>query len=441
MPLRLDAGRAGFEAEFDALVTARRQAPQDVRATVAEILARVEKDGDAAVIDYTKKFDRLDLTPETIAIGPDEIEGAWGKCDRRLLSALEHSAARIEDYHRRQMPQDSLYRDDDGTELGFRWQPLDAVGLYVPGGKAAYPSSVLMNAVPARVAGVPRLAMVVPTPGGELVPAVLAAAKIAGVSEIYRIGGAQAVAALAYGTETIGAVDKIVGPGNIYVATAKAQVFGQVGIDSVAGPSEVLIIADKGSAPKWIAADLMAQAEHDSAAQSVLITDDQEFADAIGREVEACLASLPRAAIAAASWRDHGAIITVSDLQDAVGLVDRMAPEHLQLACEDGIAGQLAAAVKHAGAIFIGRLTPEAIGDYVAGPSHVLPTSRTARFSSGLSVFDFLKRSSLIRYGAAGLAKSGAAAVTLAEAEGLHAHALSVALRLKEGLKEGLKGD
>lgn len=435
MPVRLDVGAADFEADFEALVKARRQAPEDVRATVTEILARVEKEGDAAVIDYTKKFDRLDLTADTIAIGADEIEAAWGKCDRRLLSALEHAAARIEAYHRRQMPQDSHYRDDDGCELGFRWTSLDAVGLYVPGGMAAYPSSVLMNAVPARVAGVARLAMVVPAPDGDLAPAVLAAAKIAGVHEIYRIGGAQAVAALAYGTETIAAVDKIVGPGNIYVATAKAQIFGQVGIDSVAGPSEVLIIADNGCDPRWIAADLMAQAEHDSAAQSVLITDDQDFADAVEREVAACLETLPRAEIAAASWRDHGAIITVADLNDAVLLVDRMAPEHLQLACEDELADRLAAAVKHAGAIFIGRLTPEAMGDYVAGPSHVLPTSRTARFSSGLSVFDFLKRSSLIRYGASGLAKSGPAAVILAEAEGLDAHALSVALRLNVRLK------
>ena len=430
MPLRLSAGDGDFAAQFDALVDARREAPQDVRDIVSEILARVRGEGDQAVIEYTKRFDGLDLSPETMRVTADKVAEAWTRCDRAQLSALEHAAERIADYHRRQMPQDLDYEDDDGNRLGYRWTALDAVGLYVPGGQASYPSSVLMNAIPARTAGVERLAMVVPAQDGALAPLVLAAAKISGIEEIYRIGGAQAVAALAYGTATVPPVDKIVGPGNIYVATAKAQLFGYVGIDSVAGPSEILVVADGDNDAKWIAADLLSQAEHDKAAQSILVTDDAGFADAVEAEIATMLTTLPRAEIAGESWRNNGAVIVVDALDDAVALVDRMAPEHLELACADEIAEALATKVRHAGAIFIGRRTPEAMGDYVAGPSHVLPTSRTARFSSGLSVFDFLKRSSIVNYSPAGLAKSGAAAVTLAQAEGLDAHALSVALRL-----------
>jgi len=431
MPLRLTASAAGFDATFSDLVSARREAPADVRSAVGDIVAAVRDRGDAAVIEYTEKFDKLVLTPDTMAVTKAEIAAAWGLCDRTVLSALEHAAARIEAYHQRQMPDDQSYEDEDGNELGFRWTSLDTVGLYVPGGKAAYPSSVLMNAIPARIAGVSRMAMVVPAPGGELAPLVLAAAKVAGIEEIYRVGGAQAVAALAYGTDTIAPVDKIVGPGNIYVATAKAQLYGVVGVDSVAGPSEVLIVADGANDPKWMAADLMAQAEHDVAAQSLLITDDAAFADAVELAVEDLLKTLPRAEIAGASWRDNGAIIVVDDLASSVPLIDALAPEHLELACADPMVDLLIDKIRHAGAIFVGRLSPEAMGDYVAGPSHVLPTSRTARFSSGLSVFDFLKRSSVIRCSPAGMAKSGPAAVTLAEAEGLDAHALSVALRLK----------
>lgn len=430
MPLRLDSASSEFEDRFTELVSARREAPEDVRATVADILDRVRTTGDTALIDLTRRLDKFDLTAETLAVTAGDIAAAWARCDRADLSALEYAASRIEDYHRRQMPEDLSYEDDQGTALGYRWTPLESVGLYVPGGRAAYPSSVLMNAVPARVAGVDRLAMVVPAPGGELAPLVLAAAKIAGIEEIYRIGGAQAVAALAFGTATIAPVDKIVGPGNIYVATAKAQLFGLVGIDSVAGPSEVLIVADRHNDPRWIAADLLAQAEHDATAQSVLICDDKDFAAAVEAEIEKYLAVLKRTEIAGASWRDHGAIVVVADLADAVRLVDRMAPEHLELACTDELAEDLARQVRHAGAIFIGRHTPEAMGDYVAGPSHVLPTSRTARFSSGLGVYEFLKRSSVIRYSPEGLAKSGPAAIRLAEAEGLDAHALSVSLRL-----------
>ncbi|MCZ6603638.1 MAG: histidinol dehydrogenase [Alphaproteobacteria bacterium] len=432
MPLRLDATDPQFEPAFDAIVSDRREAPEDVRAAVADILGDVRERGDAALIELTERFDRFALTRASMRVGKDEIDDAWGQCERRLLSALEHAAARIEAYHRRQMPEDMEFQDADENVLGYRWTPLDAVGLYVPGGKAAYPSSVLMTAVPARIAGVTRLAMVVPAPGGDLPPLVLAAAKIAGVEEIYRIGGAQAIAALAYGTETVAPVDKIVGPGNIYVTTAKAQLYGLVGIDSMAGPSEILIVADGANDAKWIAADLLAQAEHDAAAQSVLITDNADFADAVEVEIAAILETLPRADTAGASWRDHGAVIVVGDLGEAAPLVDRMAPEHLELACDDEIAETLVQTIRHAGAIFVGRHSPEAMGDYVAGPSHVLPTSRTARFSSGLSVFDFLKRSSIIRYSAEGLAKSGPSAVALAEAEGLDAHALSVTLRLKK---------
>ena len=428
MPLRLDASAPEFAAAFAAFLEAKRDFEEDVDATVRDILADVEARGDAAVVEYTNRFDRRELTPETLRYSDNEIEGAAGACDPDTLAALQKAAERIESFHRRQLPQDFSYTDAEGVRLGMRWTPLDAVGLYVPGGTAAYPSSVLMNAIPARVAGVRRLAMVVPTPGGRMNPLVLAAARIAGVREIYRIGGAQAVGALAYGTAAIAAVDKIVGPGNAYVAAAKRRVFGRVGIDMIAGPSEILVIADAENDPNWIAADLLSQAEHDTAAQSILITDDKAFATAVEAAVDQTLARLKRKDIAAASWRDHGAVIVVSDLAEAAALADRIAPEHLELAVADPDA--LAAKVRHAGAIFLGRHTPEAVGDYVAGPNHVLPTSRSARFSSGLGVLDFMKRTTLVGCDPAGLGRIGPAAVALAEAEGLGAHALSVAIRL-----------
>ncbi|MEO3430904.1 histidinol dehydrogenase [Pelagibius sp. CAU 1746] len=428
MPLRLDAAAAGFEADFTALLNSKREAAADVDATVAGIVADVRERGDAALLDYTRRFDRLDLTAEGLRIPQSELDKAVEACDPETIAALELAAERIADYHRRQKPEDLDYRDAAGVRLGHRWTAVEAAGLYVPGGTAAYPSSVLMNALPAKVAGVERLVMVVPTPDGVVVPLVLAAAKLAGVTEVYRVGGAQAVAALAFGTETIAKVDKIVGPGNAYVAAAKRQVFGTVGIDMIAGPSEILVVADAANRPDFIAADLLSQAEHDTAAQSILITDDAGFADAVEAEVAKQLEALPRSAIAQESWQAHGAVITVAELDAALPLIDRIAPEHLELAVADPDA--LAAKVRNAGAIFLGRYTPEAIGDYVAGPNHVLPTARSARFSSGLSVLDFMKRSSLIACSAEALAKIGPAAVRLAEAEGLDAHAKSVALRL-----------
>ncbi|MGE4217804.1 MAG: histidinol dehydrogenase [Alphaproteobacteria bacterium] len=428
MPRRLDASAPDFAAAFAAFLEAKREFEEDVDATVRDILADVEARGDAAVVEYTNRFDRRELTVETLRFSDGEVEGATGACDLETLAALQKAADRIEAFHRRQFPQDFSYTDADGIHLGMRWTPLDAVGLYVPGGTAAYPSSVLMNAIPARVAGVPRLAMVVPTPGGRVNPLVLAAARIAGVREIYRIGGAQAVGALAYGTATVAPVDKIVGPGNAYVAAAKRRVFGRVGIDMIAGPSEILVIADAENDPHWIAADLLSQAEHDTAAQSILITDDKAFATAVEAAVDQTLARLDRKEIAAVSWADNGAIILVPDLGAAAALADRIAPEHLELAVADPAA--LAAKVRHAGAIFLGRHTPEAVGDYVAGPNHVLPTSRSARFSSGLGVLDFMKRTTLVGCDPAGLGRIGPAAVALAEAEGLGAHALSVAVRL-----------
>jgi len=434
MARRLATRDADFEAAFQALVAAKREAEADVSVAVAAIIADVRARGDAALIDLTERFDRVRLTPERLRIGADEIAAAVAACDGETLSALRFAAGRIEDFHRRQLPRDMRYDDAAGVSLGVRWTPLAAVGLYVPGGQAAYPSSVLMNALPARVAGVERLAMTVPTPQGKLDPLVLAAAHIAGVTEIYRVGGAQAVAALAYGSRSIAAVDKVVGPGGAYVAEAKRQVFGQVGIDLIAGPSEVLVVADADNRPDWIAADLMAQAEHDAAAQAILMTDDGGFADAVVAAVAELLTTLDRAAIAAASWQAHGAVIEVADLAQAPPLVDRLAPEHLQLAVADPEA--LAAGVRNAGAIFLGRLTPEAIGDYVAGPNHVLPTARSARFSSGLGVLDFVKRTSIMRCDASGLAAIGPAAITLAGAEGLQAHALSVAIRLGGARRE-----
>lgn len=428
MPLRLDTADQGFEAAFrDLLATKREQSP-DVSDDVAAILADVRARGDAAVLELTKRFDSVVLTPDTMRVGEGEMDAALKQVPDEQREALETAAARVEDYHRRQVPEDERYVDGSGMELGHRWTALAAVGLYVPGGKAAYPSSVLMNAVPARVAGVERLAMTVPAPGGELNPLVLAAARTSGVSEIYRIGGAQAIGALAYGTESIAAVDKIVGPGKAYVAEAKRQVFGTVGIDMIAGPSEILVYADTGNDPAWIAADLMSQAEHDETAQSILIAEDAGFADAVAEAVEVHLKTLPRAAIASASWRDYGAVVLVRDVAEAVELIDRVAPEHLELARED--ADAVAAKVRNAGAIFLGRYTPEAVGDYVAGPSHVLPTARSARYSSGLSVLDFVKRTSLVRCDAESLQAVGGAAAALADAEGLDAHALSVRIRL-----------
>jgi histidinol dehydrogenase len=431
MPLRLDSAQRDFEARFTDFLAAKREVEEDVDTTVAAILADVRARGDAALIDYTERFDRLHLAPGELRIGAAELAAAEAACPAETLAALRLAADRISDFHRRQKPEDLRYEDAAGMRLGHRWTALAAAGLYVPGGTAAYPSSVLMNALPAQIAGVERLVMVVPTPDGRVNPLVLAAARIAGLEEIYRVGGAQAVAALAYGTETIAPVDKIVGPGNAYVAAAKRQVFGAVGIDLIAGPSEILVVADGANDPSWIAADLLSQAEHDTAAQAVLITDDADFAEAVARAAEVHLQALPRSEIAGASWEAHGAIIVVGSLDEAPGLVDRIAPEHLEIATEAPEA--FAERVRHAGAIFLGRHTPEAIGDYVAGPNHVLPTSRSARFSSGLSVLDFMKRTSIIGCGPGALASVGPAAVALARAEGLDAHALSVTIRLDDG--------
>ncbi len=428
MALRLNISEDGFEAAFNGLLGQKRESAVDVNAAVTAILDDVRTRGDAALIEYTSRFDRLDLEAATLAITAAEIEHAVLLADTADVAALEEAAQRIDAYHRRQVPGAEHHVDAQGVETGYRWTAVSSVGLYVPGGKAAYPSSVLMNAIPARVAGVQRIVMVVPTPDGNVHPLVLAAARIAGVDEIYRVGGAQAIAALAFGTETVQPVNKIVGPGNAYVAAAKRQVFGTVGIDMIAGPSEILVVADAHNDPDWIAADLLSQAEHDEDAQSILITDDAGFADQVAEAVERTLKTLARQDIAAASWQGNGALIVVDDLEQAIALVDRIAPEHLELAVADPDA--LAADIRNAGAIFLGRYTPEAIGDYVAGPSHVLPTSRSAAFSSGLSVLDFMKRTSLIRCDADSINRIGGAAVQLAEAEGFGAHALSVALRL-----------
>ncbi len=426
---RLDTRAAGFEADFVALLAQARETTARVDDAVAAIIAEVRARGDAALLDLTARLDGH-APPDAAALRVTEAEiaAATAGIAPAQREALDLAAERIERFHRAQMPRDLVLPDPAGLTLGMRWTALDAVGLYVPGGKAAYPSSVLMNAIPARVAGVGRIAMCVPTPGGALNPLVLAAARRAGVSEIHRIGGAQAVAALAWGTATIAPVDRIVGPGNAYVAEAKRQVFGRVGIDSIAGPSEVVVLADAANDPAHVAMDLLAQAEHDEAAQSILITDDAGFADAVAAAVEVALADLPRAAIAGESWRRHGAVILVRDWAEAAALVDRLAPEHLQIMTADPAA--LFARIRHAGAAFLGRWCPEALGDYVAGPNHVLPTGRTARFASGLSVFDFLKRTTWVEATEAGLAAIGPAAVTLAEAEGLQAHGRSVALRL-----------
>jgi len=417
-----------FEDRFKALLALKREQATDVNEAVAAIIARVRAEGDRALIELTRKFDDVDLRQAGLKVSQGEIEAARGKVDKKTLAALELAHDRILAHHRRQLPKDDLYRDSLGVELGTRWTPVASAGLYVPGGTASYPSSVLMSALPAKVASVPRIVMVVPALKGALNPLVLVAAELAGVSEIYRVGGAQAIAALAYGTESIPPVVKIVGPGNAYVAAAKRQVFGQVGIDMVAGPSEVVVIADKDNDPAWIASDLLAQAEHDAAAQAILITDDEEFARAVDAAVETELATLPRAATARASWQDFGAIILVRNLDEAPSLSDRLAPEHLEIATAD--ADALALRVRDAGAIFIGRYTPEVIGDYVAGSNHVLPTSRSARYASGLGVLDFMKRSSTLKLDAESLAALGPAAMALAEAEGLDAHRRSVAIRL-----------
>ena len=428
MPLRLDRSSADFDKLFATFLAAKREASADVEAAARAILQDVAARGDQALIEATKKFDRLDLDATRFRVSADEIDAAVKACVPETLDALTFARDRIEAFHRRQLPRDERFTDGAGVELGWRWSAIEAVGLYVPGGTAAYPSSVLMNAVPAKVAGVDRLVMVVPAPDGKLNPLVLAAARLGGVSEIYRLGGAQAIAALAYGTATIAPVAKIVGPGNAYVAAAKRLVFGRVGIDMIAGPSEVLVIADETGNADWIAADLLAQAEHDESAQSILITNSVRLADEVARAVQAQLATLPRAKIAGASWADFGAIILVKDLAEAVPLADAIAAEHLEIMTGDAEA--FAAKIRNAGAIFLGPHTPEAIGDYVGGSNHVLPTARSARFSSGLGVLDFMKRTSILKCGPDQLRALGPAAMTLGKAEGLEAHSRSVGLRL-----------
>lgn len=428
MPQFLDATAPDFEARFVALLGAKREDSPDVDAVVADIIADVRSRGDAAVLELTAKFDHLELTPNQLAFSSDEIDAAIAEVSGSDRAALGLAAERIQAYHERQMPSDESWTDAVGATLGWRWTAVSAAGLYVPGGLATYPSSVLMNAIPAKVAGVQRLAITVPTPNGKINPLVLLAARIAGVDEIYRIGGAQAIAALAYGTKSIAPVDKITGPGNVFVAAAKRRVFGKVGIDMIAGPSEILVIADKDNNPDWIALDLLSQAEHDESAQSILITDDAEFGRAVANAVDKRLETLERRAIAGPSWRDYGAVITVADMDQAAALSNRIAPEHLELCVADPEA--LSLKTVHAGAIFLGQFTPEAIGDYVGGPNHVLPTARSARFSSGLSVMDFLKRTTLSQMTPAALRTIGPAAEALAISESLEAHGLSVRARL-----------
>lgn len=430
MPLRLDSQSADFPERFRSLLALKREAAQDVEQVVRDIVADVASRGDTALFELTAKFDRVDLAKTGLRVTAAEIETAEKACQGEALSALKFARDRIEAYHHRQKPSDERFIDALGVEMGAKWTAIEAVGLYVPGGTAAYPSSVLMNAVPAKVAGVPRLAMVVPAPDGKLSPLVLAAARLAGVDEIYRVGGAQAVAALAYGTQSIAPVAKIVGPGNAYVAAAKRLVFGKVGIDMIAGPSEVLILADKTGNADWIAADLLAQAEHDASAQSILITDDAMLASQVEKFVESQLKTLSRANVASMSWANFGAIIVVPKLVDAIALVDQLAPEHLEIIAAN--ADRLVTGIRNAGAIFIGAYTPEAIGDYVAGSNHVLPTARSARFSSGLGVLDFMKRTSLLKCGPEQLRSLGPSAVALGQAEGLSAHARSVAIRLNQ---------
>ncbi len=428
MAITLRQSDAGFEQRFAAFLTTKREVSEDVDTAVRAIIARVRAEGDAALIDYSRKFDRAELDRLGIAVSKEDIAQAYKQADPQTVEALKFARDRIRSHHERQMPRDDRYTDAAGVELGSRWTAIEAVGLYVPGGTASYPSSVLMNAVPAKVAGVERIVIVVPAPGGVINPLVLVAADISGVSEIYRVGGAQAIAALAHGTETIKPVAKIVGPGNAYVAAAKRQVFGTVGIDMIAGPSEVLVVADGSNDPDWIAADLLAQAEHDVSAQSILITDDPAFGKAVEQAVERQLQSLPRAETAAASWRDFGAVILVDTIEASLPLVDRIAAEHVELAIDD--AEGFLARMRNAGAVFLGRHTPEVIGDYVGGSNHVLPTARSARFSSGLSVLDFVKRTSILKLGPEQLRALAPAAIALAKAEGLDAHGRSVAIRL-----------
>ena len=428
MPLRLDASDPGFAAAFEALVNARREADQDVSDSVCDLIARVRAEGDTALAELTARFDGFDIDREGWSISAEQCKAAFDGLAPALRDAIEIAAKRIAAYHVKQRPRDDHWTDNEGVELGYRWNAVEAAGIYVPGGLAAYPSSLLMNAIPAKVAGVDRIVMMSPTPGGTLNPAVLAAAHVAGVTEIWRVGGAQAIAALAYGTERIRRVDVITGPGNAWVAEAKRQVYGVVGIDMVAGPSEIVVVADVRNDPEWIAADLLSQAEHDETSQSILFTDEMDFADAVAASIEEQLGRLSTGARAAKSWDRNGVIVLVPTLFDAMPLVDRLAPEHLELAVDHP--EPLLKAVRHAGSVFMGRMTPEAMGDYLAGPNHVLPTGRRARFSSGLSVLDFMKRTSVIRLDAHSMALLGPAAVALAEAEGLPAHAASVALRL-----------
>jgi histidinol dehydrogenase len=430
MVMLLDSAAGDFEERFSDLLAAKREVSEDVDAAVRAIIDDVRTRGDDALVELTQRFDNLDLGEIGIAVSKQEIDAALTQVDAETYTALEFAHDRISAHHKRQLPTDDMYEDATGATLGHRWTAVEAAGLYVPGGTASYPSSVLMNAVPARVAGVERIAMVVPIPNGEVNPLVFAAARLAGVEEIYRVGGAQAVAALAYGTKTISPVAVIVGPGNAYVAAAKRQVFGAVGIDMIAGPSEVLVVADKENDPDWIAADLLAQAEHDISAQSILITDNAEFGDAVCQAVERQLGQLPRGEIASESWKQYGAVIVVGSLDETPQLIDRVAPEHLEIATVDPEA--LMARIRNAGAIFLGRYTPEAIGDYVAGSNHVLPTARSARFSSGLGVLDFMKRSSILKLDPDSLASLGSSAMALAKAEGLEAHARSVSIRLNK---------
>jgi histidinol dehydrogenase len=429
MAMALDQQSADFEQRFAALLAAKRESSADVDVAVADIIADVRARGDEALAEYTLRFDRVDFARLELKVSAAEVESAVKACDKTALEALKLAHDRVTEFHRRQKPADLSFTDPLGVELGWRWRPIDAVGLYVPGGGASYPSSVIMNAVPAKIAGCRRIVMVMPTPDGQTNPLALAAARISGVDEIYRVGGAQAIAALAYGTDTIAPVDKIVGPGNAYVAAAKRRVFGVVGIDMIAGPSEVVVLADRSADPRFVAADLLAQAEHDEAAQSILITNDAGLARAVEAEVERQLESLPRAKIAGASWRDNGAVILCPSLEAAIPLVDRLAPEHLEIMADDAEA--LSDKISNAGAIFLGSHTPEAIGDYVGGSNHVLPTARSARFSSGLGVLDFMKRTSLLKSDARSLDALGPAAIALGQAEGLDAHARSVALRLR----------
>ncbi len=428
MTSMLNITNTGFYENFRKFMAARQESDADVSDVVRAILKDIRERGDIALFDYTSRFDRLDLTEETVKVSALELANAKNKCSEELLEALKFAAKRIENFHSRHIPEDDSYLDDSNVTLSARWTAVSSAGIYVPGGKAVYPSSVLMNAIPAKCAGVERIVMVVPAPNGILNPLVLAAAELSGISEIYKIGGAQAIGALAYGTATIAPVDVITGPGNAYVAAAKREVFGTVGIDMIAGPSEILVVADNKNDPRWIAMDLLSQAEHDEVAQSILITDDKTFAKATCDAIESHLNDLPRAEIARASWHDHGAVILVDNLEQAIPLINQLAPEHLELAIDQPRV--FAENVRNAGSIFLGRYTPEAIGDYVAGPNHVLPTARSARFSSGLSVLNFMKRNTLIECTEESLKSIGPAAITLAEEEGLQAHSRSIGIRL-----------